>query len=296
MAKKSSNGGGLTGTLISCGLFVLIALRLLGYNIEDKINYNVTYYTKVAIQKTKELVGLVPQNNTVKVDTSRYLSIAKDWNFKDLPNYYRVVGKANIDEQTFPEKGKIIYGNKDALGRTTTAKGNLTYDNVKGSYGKRPPILDSQNPSGWIGNATKIDQKTGKKIVVTYPIVSSDGRIYNGVFWNASHLIADRLGGEPIRENLITGTRTQNVGGVDQKGGMKYIESKATDYLESNHDKSLYYEAIPIYDGNELVPRGVLVNAKSSDGKIDESVMTYNVANGYEINYQEGTFKAVENK
>ena len=296
MSKKSSRGSGLGGTILTYGLLILFVSRLLGYKIEDKIQYNVTYYTATIVQKAKEVVGLVPKTSTTTVDTSRYLSIAKDWNFKDLPNYYRVIGKAKIDEKTFPQKGQISYGNLDSLGRTTASKGNLTYENVKGSYGKRPPILDSANPSGWVGNETERVPKTGKSKVVTFPIISADGRVYNGVFWNASHLIADRLGGEPIKRNLITGTRTQNVGGVDQKGGMKYIETKATEYLENNHDKSLCYEAVPVYNDNELVPRGVLVNAKSSDGKINESVMTYNVANGYEIDYQKGTFKKVDEK
>lgn len=101
------------------------------------------------------------------------------------------------------------------------------------------------------------------------------------------------MGGDAIRQNVVTGTRTQNVG-EDAKGGMRYSEIKAQEWLEANHDGTLYYGAKPVYEGNELVPRTVIVSMLSSDGTIDEKVIVFNSANGFEINYADGTFKATE--
>ena len=103
-------------------------------------------------------------------------------------------------------------------------------------------------------------------------------------------MIANSLGGNAKRENVITGTRTQNVGEID--GGMRYTEKKAQQWLETHSDGGvLYYQVTPYYHKKELIPRYVIVSMKSSDGEIDEVVVVYNTANGYEINYNDGTFK-----
>lgn len=287
---KKSGGNGIVGTILFWVVVFMMIARLLGHNLEDKINFNIQYYTTMLVQKGKEAMGLAPKTANTPIDTKRYLSIAKDWSFEDLPDYYRVIGTSGINPETFPERGKIQYGQLDSLGRTTASRGSLTFENVKGSYGKRQEIPETEKPSGYRGNETYRDTNTGKMKLKTYDIAWKNGKVYRGVMFNKSHNIADRLGGDAIQENLVTGTRNQNVGGVDQKGGMKYAETKAVEYIESHHDAVLYYESIPIYEGNEIIPRGVLVNMKSSDGKIDEAVMTYNVANGYTINYNDGTF------
>ena len=49
-----------------------------------------------------------------------------------------------------------------------------------------------------------------------------------------------------------------------------------------------------MYVGEELVPRYVEVVMKSSDGTIDEKVIVFNTAYGYEINYLDGTFSLIE--
>ena len=45
----------------------------------------------------------------------------------------------------------------------------------------------------------------------------------------------------------------------------------------------------PLYNGNELLPRSVEVNVKASDGSIDQKIIVYNTANGYNIDYNNAT-------
>ena len=144
----------------------------------------------------------------------------------------------------------------------------------------RQKFSKDADPSGW---------GVQDKVKIPY----SNGKHYKGFFWNRSHLIGDALGGDAIRQNVVTGTRTQNVG-EDAKGDMRYSEIKAQEWLEANYDGTLYYGAKPVYEGNELVPRTVIVSMLSSDGTIDEKVIVFNSANGFEINYADGTFKATE--
>jgi len=70
--------------------------------------------------------------------------------------------------------------------------------------------------------------------------VNTTTGVYNGVFYNRSHLIAHRLGGKTDSDNAITGTRMQNVGNRSNTGGMYYIEDEAVDYLTHNRKEYLY--------------------------------------------------------
>lgn len=201
-----------------------------------------------------------------------------EWSYEKYPDYYAENGLAVIDESKFPEKGNINYTGKDSLGRTLAVYGTITYKMVeKSAKEKRPDFKPDDNPSGWSKN---------KKVTVE----TSTGPYNEGWFWNRSHLVADRLGGEATSNNAITGTRMQNVGNRSNTGGMVYIEEIATNYLKENKNKSLYYSAEPVYNKDELIPRYVIVNAKSEDGTLDKQVITFNYQNGYTIDYYNGTF------
>lgn len=200
-----------------------------------------------------------------------------EWSYEEYPDYYAENGPAVIDESKFPEKGKINYTGKDSLGRTLAVYGTITYEMVEKSANEtRPSFKEKDIPSGWNKNhKVKFDTSTG---------------LYDGWFWNRSHLVADRLGGEATSQNAITGTRMQNVRNRSNTGGMIYIEEIATNYLKENRDKFLHYSAEPIYNGDELIPRYVIVNAKSEDGTLDKQVITFNYQKGYTIDYHNGTF------
>lgn len=293
MASKGSKSG-VGKTVATWTVIFLFIGGLLGYSPSDYLQ------PKVLQQKTKLFFENLLKKatggfslpdiavKTKSVDTSEYLKVSQEWSFDLFPDYYRPLGKSNINISEFPEKAQISYGAFDNLGRTTTAKGSLTFDNVKGSYNVRQQFTEADKPSGWIGNETEV--VNGKTKVKTYQIDWLNGKSYKGVMWNKSHLIADSLGGEAKTENIITGTRPQNVGGYNQKGGMRYAEAKAKKYLESNQNAILYYEVIPVYKDNEPLPRAVVVKMLSSDKSIDEAVMVYNTANGYTVDYQNGTF------
>ena len=216
----------------------------------------------------------VPQiTKSTKTDDLGY----PEWSYEQYPDYYAENGKAVIDESKFPEKGNINYTGKDKLGRTLSAYGTITLQMVYDASAKgRPNFAKNDKPSGLNENPeVTVNTTTG---------------VYNGVFYNRSHLIAHRLGGKTDSDNAITGTRMQNVGNRSNTGGMYYIEDEAVDYLTHNRKEYLYYSAEPIYKGDELIPRYVIVNVKSSDGKFDKQIITFNNQKGFTINYNDGTF------
>lgn len=203
------------------------------------------------------------------------------WDEIQAPNYYLVRGQAQVSDQ--PTTGTAIYGPLDDLGRTTGAKATVTYESMQNGLARERAEMTSQEPSGW-GHNQEVD------------MAMPDGRVYHGFLFNRSHLIAKSLGGDDETHNLIMGTRTQNVGanvaGTD--GGMAYAEGLARTWLDQHHDGTLYYAATPVYEGNELVARSVMVDIKSSDGAIDQRVEVFNAARGFDIDYATGTFVVTE--
>ena len=198
------------------------------------------------------------------------------WDAEKYPDYYRVVGTAVVDVELEP--GEVVYEGLDSLGRTGRVAGNVTLDMVReGSEREREDISDI-HPSGW-GHNREVD------------IEMPHGKTYHGVLFNRSHLLAKSLGGDDAAYNLVTGTRTQNVGdNRGQDGGMAYTEGIARDWLYDNPDGTVYYSATPVYEGDELLPRSVIVDVRSSDGSVDQEVEVFNAALGFEIDYATGEF------
>lgn len=200
---------------------------------------------------------------------------AHAWTLTKYPNYYKVWGKAKT---TKIAAGKIKNSGWDSLGRTRSVTAKVTYAMVAASAGWRENFDSSCDTiSGW-GHQRKVSVKL------------SNGRTYNGYAFNRSHLLADSLGGHAVKENLVTGTRTQNVGNNTQSspGGMAYTETLARNYLYKHHKGWVYYRATPVYKGKELVCRSVYVDIKSNDGSINKRVEVFNAMNGYKLNYKTG--------
>ena len=105
------------------------------------------------------------------------------------------------------------------------------------------------------------------------------------MLYNRSHLIAHQLCGEDANErNLITGTRTMNA------VGMTYYEELVGNYVRHTNNHVLY-RVTPLFAANDLVARGVQMEAESvedSGRAIRFNVFVYNVEPGVKIDYVTG--------
>lgn len=246
-----------------------------GYQKLPQVKQEVKDKSKSAYEAAKEKVKEFKDKHSNTETSSN--PTGSDYDERKFPDMYEVLGEAEIDESKFSTTYSYSH---DDLDRTTTAYGLVNYKAVMDSKGWRADFEPNSEPSGWY----KGKESNNKKVSVKLPT----GKIYNGYFYNRSHLIADSLGGRSYKYNVITGTRQQNVGN-NGNGGMQYIEKKVVDYVEKTKN-NVYYSVEPYYEGNELVPRYVIVNAKSDDGVINEKVKVFNNASGYEINYSDGSF------
>ncbi len=154
------------------------------------------------------------------------------------------------------------YGPLDALGRCTSAAAcvgvSLMPTEERGNIGMI-------KPSGW--HTVKYDCVSGKYL------------------YNRCHLIGYQLTGEGANEkNLITGTRYMNV------RGMLPFENMVADYVKETNCHVMY-RATPIFVGEELLCRGVLLEAYSVEDKgegICFNVFVYNVQPSIVIDYATG--------
>ena len=222
------------------------------------------------------------QTKTNQTFTSTATYQYTDWSEDVAPEYYRIVDYSQVTSS--PAVGTAEYASLDSLGRSGQAIACVTYEMMEAGRARNRKSLSDISPSGW-GHNEEVD------------IELVDGSVYHGKFWNRSHLIAKSLGGDDVVENLVTGTRMQNVGsnrGGGVSGGMAYCENLARMWLEDNQDGYLTYVATPVYEGDELVCRSVIVDMLSSDGEMNVRIEVFNAAKGYVIDYADGTFAASE--
>ncbi|MCR5785234.1 MAG: DNA/RNA non-specific endonuclease [Eubacterium sp.] len=115
--------------------------------------------------------------------------------------------------------------------------------------------------------------------------------------YNRSHALMYALGGETSERNIFTGTRYLNA------TLMLDYEEEALSYVRSYEKCRLLYRVTPIYEGDNLVPSGVLMEALSLDsvglGKEDGTNLKFcvylkNVQPGIEIDYSDGSSSLAE--
>lgn len=154
------------------------------------------------------------------------------------------------------------YSEQDSLGRCHVAYANICKELMPTEERGK---IGNVKPAGW--HSTTYDFVEGKHL------------------YNRCHLIGFQLAGENANEkNLITGTRYFNV------VGMLPFESIVADYVEETNYHVLY-RVTPVYEGDNLLADGVLMEAYSVEDEGDGicfNVFVYNVQPGVIIDYKTG--------
>lgn len=161
------------------------------------------------------------------------------------------------------------YSELDTLGRCGAAYAML--DRSMMPTGEREDIGHIK-PTGWVQNKYE-------------GIVDSEPPY----LYNRSHLIAYALTGQNANErNLITGTRYMNA--VTQL----YWEKQVMRYLDHS-DNHVLYRVTPYFKGDELLARGVEMEAYSVEDKgasLRFHVFVYNIQPGIVLDYMTGDNRA----
>ncbi len=188
--------------------------------------------------------------------------------YEGIPEYNgKPYVELNKNQPEFSSKDMVTesfesYSDLDSLGRCGTAFANIGKDLMpsedRGS-------ISQVKPSGWQN--------------VKYDIV--DGRY----LYNRCHLIGYQLTAENAnKKNLITGTRYLNI------QGMLPFENMVADYIKET-DFHVLYRVTPLFDGDDLVAKGVQMEAYSVEDEGDGicfNIFAYNVQPGIAIDYATG--------
>ncbi len=191
------------------------------------------------------------------------------FDFASVPEYTDlafVTVNGNVpyfSEEEYVREAFERYSPLDSLGRCGVVYANVCKETMpteeRGSIGM-------VKPSGW--QTVKYDSVSGKYL------------------YNRCHLIGWQLTAEDANtKNLITGTRYLNI------EGMLPFENMVADYLKEEEENHVLYRVTPVFIGEELVARGVLMEAYSVEDEgdgIEFCVYCYNVQPGIVIDYTNG--------
>ena len=199
---------------------------------------------------------------------------AADFSLEDVAAYTDQAYVAVNDNQPYFSEYDLtgqsdeFYSELDGLDRCGTACARVGVDLMPTE--KRESISQVK-PSGW--QNAKYDNVDGKYL------------------YNRCHLIGFQLSGENANEkNLITGTRYLNV------DGMLPFENMIADYVKETENHVMYW-VTPVFEGDNLVASGVLLEAQSVEDQGEDlqfCVYVYNVQPGITIDYATGASSSGE--
>lgn len=156
------------------------------------------------------------------------------------------------------------YGEQDRLARCTVASASVGKETMP-AEGEERGEIGQIKPTGW--HTVKYESVSGKYL------------------YNRCHLIGWQLTDENSNiNNLITGTRFMNVDGM-----LKYEDDVAA-YVKSTGNHVLY-RVTPVFLDDDLVARGVLMEARSVEDEgagLQFCVWAYNAQPGITIDYVDG--------
>lgn len=164
-----------------------------------------------------------------------------------------------------------ILEGSDRLGRNGTAEAKLSEKTAKKPGEPRQSISDIK-PVGWL-SGVYVTNVNGKSVPL----------------YNRCHLLAYALNMPTSTnpDNFITGTEYFN-----QKHGMEKYENRLIGYIREHPNADVYYRVIPIYRSNELLARGVDMQAytpsDSRDKNANFNVYVFNREPGIKLDYQNG--------
>ena len=191
------------------------------------------------------IYGYINQNSQPTNSVSDYNENSQNviFDLSTIPEYsetpYIEINNNNpyFTEQDYTTESFEKYSEWDNLGRSEVAYANICKETMPKEGEERGEISSVKDLSGWI-------QKR------------YDNLIKDKYLYNRCHLIGWQLAGENAnKNNLITGTRYLNT------EGMLPFENQVAEYISKNQNNHVLYRVTPIFKGEELLARGVEIEA-----------------------------------
>ncbi len=216
------------------------------------------------------LTGCIRQfrSNTESYTNDSFLS------YSSVPDYSGDICISINNDSPFYTEEELASGTSsfiklsdlDDLGRCGTNTMSLTASELA-TYERGS--IETIKPSGW--NQAKYDPD----------IIESD----SPYLYNRCHILCHECSGNDSEQNLLTGTRAFNL------AMLNYFEIPVINCLEDNPDIHVLIRGTPIFFNEELVCRGILLEAESVEDNGASIMMCkyiYNIQKNVVINYATG--------
>ncbi|BAP84688.1 DNA-entry nuclease [Paucilactobacillus hokkaidonensis JCM 18461] len=260
-------------TILTWSAVFLLSISCIGVVFDNSDSTTATKSTSE--QKTVKVTKTANHKKANPSEDKKKSKVGKQLNTDDLVNL-QYTGAQTIavnggnpsfstDDLSTAKGSWQDYGNLDSQNRPTHADALINH--AMQPTAKREPL--NVNPTGW-----------------------RNKKIKSGYLYNRSHLIGYQLTGQNNNpKNLITGTRSMN------SPEMLHYEDDIAYYLKTNPNGYVRYQVVPVFKDNELVARGVHMQAQSvGDNSVRFNVYIFNTQDGVEINYSDGTSKVSANE
>lgn len=255
-------------------LLVLIVAVLFGYYAKNgqgfKSQHLLDNFTNSQTTNTISKAGMA-QKAYGGLSHADYQKLAA-LNFKSGGKAYVIV---NHNRSTLIKNAwklnRVIYANLDHLNRIS--RSNTAFLEKRNVASDALRVRQFVEPTGWHYNRRNGTQIYNRGHLIAYSVsagIDQDGQ------YNPHH----QSGDQNNPKNLFTQSAFSN-----QKI-QTIFEGKIRQALRAN--EKVIYQATPIFRGQELMARGINLQAVSTDGRLDFNVYLFNVQPGYVFSYNSG--------
>lgn len=248
--------------LLICVGMVLGLVLIIGHAYYEQIQFK-NHFAQNDPRPAKTIGGLTNQQRQQLA------------NFEYQPGE-AVVSYVNQGRSTLNPKSwtynHVIYNSVDNHGRTSF--GNTAFLEQHNHADTTLRTDQQSQPAGWHDNYDG-NLVYNRGHLIAYSLTA-------GINPRTGRYQPSKLGDQDNPQNLFTETDF-----VNQEVQTIY-EAKVRHAIERG--EHVIYQATPVFRGNELVPRGINLQAISTNGRLNFNVYLYNVEPGVQINYANGTY------
>lgn len=173
---------------------------------------------------------------------------------------------------------KVIYSNLDNLNRTSHS--NTAFLEPRNVANDSLRVRQFINPTAWHSNRENGTQIYNRGHLIAYSVSA-------GIDQDGNYNPNNQSGDQNNPKNLFTQTAFSN-----QKI-QTIFEGKVRNALKQGN--KVIFQATPIFRGNELMARGINLQAISLNNNLDFNVYIYNVQPDYVFDYNNGSAKIDRN-
>lgn len=173
---------------------------------------------------------------------------------------------------------KVIYSNLDNLNRTSHS--NTAFLEPRNVANDSLRVRQFINPTAWHSNRENGTQIYNRGHLIAYSVSA-------GIDQDGNYNPNNQSGDQNNPKNLFTQTAFSN-----QKI-QTIFEGKVRNALKQGN--KVIFQATPIFRGNELMARGINLQAISLNNNLDFNVYIYNVQSDYVFDYNNGRAKIDRN-